>query len=310
MRNWRPDFLSLRLFVAVCEEASISRAAEREAIVPSAVSKRIAEIEEATGVPLLVRSNRGVRPTAAGTAFLHHARQILLTMARLQGEMIDYAAGTRGHVRIAANVSSIVQFLPRDIASFMALHPDIRVDLEERVTPEVIDAVRDSQVDIGVALRQDVSEGLHQTAYEHDRLIALVPAGHPLAQRDAVAFEDTLDHGFVSTQPSASTTTFLIALASQYGRVMRYRMHVSSLEALCHIVAENLAIAIVAAGAVQQFVDMRRLRTITLTDRWAIREIVIYQRPDPTRDLVLNRLICHLHQQAELRRKRVSGQEV
>lgn len=278
MAQWRPDYLSLRLFVAVCEEASITRAAERESLVPSAVSKRISELEDATGVALLVRGNRGVQPTQAGIAFLHHARQILLSTSKLQGEMADYARGTRGHVRISANLSSIAQFLPRDIASFLALHPDIRVDLEEKVSTDVVNAVREGQCDIGVCLSIVNAEGLERQPYEADRLVVLAHPGHPVAGLASTSFLDTLDYEFISTQANAATTTFLSSLAARHGHTLRYRMHVSTLEALCHIVAENLGIAIVAEGAVRTLAAGLRLHTTTLLDSWAQRDIVLYVR--------------------------------
>ena len=72
-RMWQVDFVTLRLFVAVCEERNIARAAEREAIVASAVSKRIADLEDAIGAPLLLRHRSGVTPTPAGELLLQHA---------------------------------------------------------------------------------------------------------------------------------------------------------------------------------------------------------------------------------------------
>ena len=130
LAKWQPDISSLRMFIAVCEERTISRAAERESIVPSAISKRISEIESMTGTELLIRGGRGVTPTAAGLALLHHARSILQSTNKLQAELGEYAQGVRGHVRIFANVSSLAQYLPRDIARFLAEHPSIRADVE------------------------------------------------------------------------------------------------------------------------------------------------------------------------------------
>jgi DNA-binding transcriptional LysR family regulator len=96
------DPVTLRLFVAVCEERNIARAAEREAIVASAVSKRVAAIEAEVGAPLLVRGRRGIEPTAAGQALLRQAREVLSTMARMHAELSDFASGTQGSVRLVA----------------------------------------------------------------------------------------------------------------------------------------------------------------------------------------------------------------
>ena len=115
MALWRIDLVSLRLFVAVCEESSIARAAEREFIAPSAVSKRINDLESLVGSALLQRHKWGVRATPAGEALLHHARNVLRSLEKMQGDLSEYTSGVRGHIRIFANVSSIVEtLLPTD----------------------------------------------------------------------------------------------------------------------------------------------------------------------------------------------------
>jgi DNA-binding transcriptional LysR family regulator len=117
----RIDLTSLQLFVAVCELGSIGRAAEREFIAASAVSKRLSDLE-AVDTQLLYRHSRGVRLTPAGESLLHHARTVLYGLERMQGELSEYADGVRGHVRMHANISAIVQFLPEDLGAFAREH--------------------------------------------------------------------------------------------------------------------------------------------------------------------------------------------
>ena len=92
------DLTTLRLFAAVCDARSIARAAEQAHIVGSAVSKRLAQLEDTVGTPLLVRRRRGVEPTPAGQSLLEHARAMLDSADRIAREMGDYALGVRGHV--------------------------------------------------------------------------------------------------------------------------------------------------------------------------------------------------------------------
>ncbi len=96
------DPVTLRLFIAVCEERNLARAAEREAIVASAVSKRIAAIEAEVGAPLLVRGRRGIEPTAAGQALLRQAREALGAMERMHAELSDFATGVQSSAGVAA----------------------------------------------------------------------------------------------------------------------------------------------------------------------------------------------------------------
>jgi DNA-binding transcriptional LysR family regulator len=114
----RIDLTSLQLFVAVCELGSIGRAAEREFIAASAISKRLSDLEATLGTPLLYRHARGVDLTPAGESLLHHARSVLYSLEKMQGELSEYADGVRGHVRVHANISAIVQFLPEDLGAF------------------------------------------------------------------------------------------------------------------------------------------------------------------------------------------------
>lgn len=130
MRNFDP--ISLRLFIAVCEERNIANAAKREAIVPSAVSKRISQMEDEAGVQLLERGRRGVMVTAAGEVLCRYARESLQLLDRMQAELGAFANGVQGHVRVFASKSAVAQVLPEDISLFAKRYRDVRVSLEER----------------------------------------------------------------------------------------------------------------------------------------------------------------------------------
>ena len=130
------DLTSLRLFVAVCETRNIARAAEQQAIVGSAISKRLAALEDTVGTPLLVRRRHGVAPTPAGETLLEHARALLARAAQIERDMAGYAAGVRGHVRVLATQSAIAESLADDVAAFLKApgHQHIRIDMEEAVS--------------------------------------------------------------------------------------------------------------------------------------------------------------------------------
>ena len=126
------DLKTLRLFVAVCDCRSMARAAEQEHIEPSAISKRIAQLEDDLGVELLMRGRRGVQATAAGQALLENARTVLFTVDRIVADAAAFGHGLQGHVRLVASSSAIAEALLDDIASFMR-EPDncnIKVDIE------------------------------------------------------------------------------------------------------------------------------------------------------------------------------------
>ncbi len=216
----RIDLTSLQLFVAVCELGSIGRAAEREFIAASAVSKRLSDLETAVGSALLYRHSRGVTLTPAGESLLHHARTVLFGLERMQGELSEYADGVRGHVRVHANISAIVQFLPEDLGAFAREHAQVKIDLQEHLSPDVLHAVREGAADLGLCHTGDGAEPqeLQSRPYRSDRLVLVVPEGHPLAGRPAVRFEDVLDWDIVGLQANSSISLAMRRGAARAGR--------------------------------------------------------------------------------------------
>ena len=146
----RIDLTSLQLFVAVCELGSIGKTADREFIAASAISKRLADLEAILDTPLLYRHTRGVDLTPAGESLLHHARSVLFSLEKMQGEFSEYADGMRGHVRVHASISAVVQFLPEDLGAFIREHDGVKIDLEEHMSTEVVRAVREGAADLGI----------------------------------------------------------------------------------------------------------------------------------------------------------------
>ena len=300
--RWYPDLVSLRLFVAVCEEASIARAAEREAIAPSAVSKRIAEIEEMTGAPLLTRGARGVTPTAAGAALLHHARQVLRGIEKMQAELSEYAQGVRGHVRVFANVSSIVEFLPSDVSAFLAGHPSVRLDLQERVSTGVVAGVREGAADVGICWGIVDTAGLKTLPYASDLLTVVVPPGHPLARRKSVRFEEMLDFEFVGLQPESLMNAFLGGVAARAGRTLAYRIHVTTFEAACRVIAARLAIGVIPSEIARPYETTLGIKVLPLEDDWARREIVVCMRDYDALPVPVRAFVDHLRERGASRR--------
>ena len=292
---WQIDQVSLRLFIAICEEGSIARAAEREFIAPSAVSRRVADLETLVGLPLLARSQRGVRATPAGVALLKHARLIMRGHERLQAELSEFGAGTRGHVRVLANISSMVEFLPEALSLFLKLNPDIRVDVEERVSVDIVRGLEEGVADIGIC-RDFVSTGeLDVTTYRSDHLALVVPADHALATEASIAFERTLDFDHLGLALNASVNALMERIALERGRQLRYRTFVSTFDAAYRFVQAGLAVAILPREAVGKVAcEQYNLAVIPLDEPWAERRFVICVRDRAALTLPATRLIEHL----------------
>lgn len=288
------DPTTLRLFVAACEEGSLSRAAERRSLVPSAVSKRLAGLSEALGVDLFVRSGRGVVLTAAGEAMLRQAREILNAMHQAQAEMQDFVAGVSGSVRLVATISALSEALPDDIARFLARYDSVRVLIREHHSPEAVRLVREGRADLGVCWNAVDLSGLYAVAYRTDHPCVLVSPGHPLARRERLSFNEALDHEHVGVIPNSTMQGTFDTQARLCGKALRYRVEVSNFDTACRIVASGLGLAIIPREIAQRYADLLDLRLIALTDAWAQRRFVVFARSrehmSPTAQLLMEHL--------------------
>ncbi|TPG80444.1 LysR family transcriptional regulator [Pseudomonas arsenicoxydans] len=276
----RLDLITLQLFVAVHEEGTLTRAATREAIAVSAASKRLMELEEALGISLFVRQAKGMTPTPAGETLLHHARQMLFNVEKMGLELGEHSHGIRGYVRMLANLSAIIQFLPEDLRDFSERHPQVKTDLEERPSSGVIQGVLDGVADLGICSIDSDIKGLHSVLYRQDKLMVLMLPDHPLARRSSLAFADTLDSDYVGLHSASSINMRTHAAARQAGKVLRLRIHVPGFDAMCRMVQANMGIGILPQKAYELFGRALGLHAVPLTDEWSDRALIIVVRDE------------------------------
>ncbi|MDP9097132.1 MAG: LysR family transcriptional regulator [Pseudomonadota bacterium] len=292
--NHRHDLLTLELFIAVVEEQSIAAAAEREHIAASAISRRISELEAMLETELFKRHSKGIVLTEAGAALLHHARTIHGAVAVMKAELRDFARGLRGLIRIAANKSAIMETLPMELAGFLALHPLIRIDLEEKISPSIVQLVASNTADIGIYGGYIPTPGLQVVPYRKDELIVVLPIGHPLADRITIAFEALLGHDFVCLEKGSSIDTLCRRAASNLGSEVKVRVRVGSFEGQLRMIESGLGIGIVPRQVFDGQLRQENLIALTLEDAWRIRPLNIAIRDPASLSLPAQRLVTYL----------------
>ncbi|MGC3984549.1 MAG: LysR family transcriptional regulator [Pseudorhodoferax sp.] len=297
----RLDPVSLQLFIAVVEEKGIGKAAEREHIAAAAISKRITELEATLRTQLLSRSHKGVEPTAAGLALLRLARQAVQALDEVHTQMLDFADGTRGQVRLFANISAIIQFLPDDLARFAEQYPQIQLNLEERNSAVTTRAVAENVADVGIYTRQPHGEQVQTLPYETDELAVVLRDDHPLAGHASLQLADLLDWDLVGLRSGSAINSQLTEAAIRTGRQPRLRMQVTGYDALCRMVSAGLGIAIAPRHLVRLFTQDLRLREIRLAEPWAHRELCICVPPH-TLSTAATLLVEHLQRCASERK--------
>jgi len=274
----RFDLPDLRLFCEVVDAGSITAGAEKSALALGAASTRIRGMEEALGARLLTRSRQGVTPTEAGRTLLRHARLILAQSARLREDLGAYAGGLSGEVRLLANTNALAEFLPEALSSFLAAHPHVSVDLEERLSDEIVGLIAEGVGDVGIVAGTVDMGALQTFAFRSDRFVVVTSADHPLAERPDVAFAQVLAHDFVGLERSSSLQRFLAAKAAREGRTLRLRVQLRSFDNVCRLVECGVGVGVVPKTTAARAAKTMGLGIVELTDDWALRELRICVR--------------------------------
>lgn len=292
----RFDPLMLRIFLLSAQYLSLTKAAAEMHMTLSAVSKRISELENQLQCTLFIRLPRGLELTTAGHALVEHAQHVLGSIQRLGVDMNAYALGLKGQVRIWANTSSVIQFLPSDLADFCHAHPDIRLSLEERVSHEVISALTQGQIDMGIFADNIPSGQLEKYFYRKDQLVLLVPMGHELASCESINFKEALDYDFVGLSNGASLLVRLQEASMQAEKPLKLRVQVNSFDAICRMIEAGLGVGILPIQAVRPEILGKQLVAVELTDTWAKRTLWLGTRLSKGLSPEAEKLLAYLKQ--------------
>jgi DNA-binding transcriptional LysR family regulator len=290
----RFDLADLNLFRHVVEAGSITGGAERANLALAAASTRVRNMEEALGAALLVRGRQGVTPTPAGRTLLAHARAILRQAERLREDLGAYAGGLAGQIRVLSNTNALTEFLPEALSSFLASHPQVSVDLEERLSDEIVGLIAEGVADIGiVAATVDVST-LETYPFRKDRFVLVVAQDHPLAKRRKVDFAQVLQHDFVGLDRSSALQRFLADKAAKSGRSLRLRVQMRSFDSVCRLVECRVGIGIVPQTTARRLSRTMAIAVVALTDAWAERDLTICIRSFAALPVYARQLVQHL----------------
>lgn len=275
---FRFDLVDLGLFRHVVEAGSITHGAQRANLALAAASARIRGMEESLGAPLLTRGRQGVSPTPAGRALLAHARTILADTERLREEMAAYSGGAAGQIRVVANTHALIEFLPGPLSDFLAGHPGIAVEIEERTSDEIVGLVAEGAADFGL-LSGTVDTGTLATIpFREDRFVLVAARGDPLAARPAVAFAEVLEREMVGLDRRSAISRFLVEKAARAGRPMRLRAQLRGFEPVCRLVEARVGLAILPESTALRAARTLAIAVVPLSDSWARRDLTLCLR--------------------------------
>ncbi|TXI33006.1 MAG: LysR family transcriptional regulator [Ottowia sp.] len=265
--SYKSDKLKpLRAFCQTVRLGSVSRAADALFVSQPAITLQLQALERDLGMPLLERNGRRLAPTREGEVLYEMAVPLVEQLDGLEAGFRERVRGLEGgELRIAANSSTILYLLPKIVETFRQHHPEVRLSLDNVVTGEGTDLLREDAVDLVVGTLLDVPADLsYQAAYRFEqRLIAAV--GHPLLKKPRLELADLADHPLI-LPPKRQVTWRLVDLVLQRHRVpYQVALEVSGWDVIKQYVAMGMGVSIVPSICLVES-DRDRLGSRSLSD--------------------------------------------
>lgn len=243
-------------FVRIAKLGSFKEAAEELCLTQSALSRRIKKLEDMLGARLLDRTTRSVSLTVIGNDFLPDAERMIGDFEKSVGDILDVIQMRAGLVKIATNMTSADTLMPEIVQRFNAVYPEIRIRMMESSSPKAIDRVLSGEAEFGIC--QNVL-GHPEIAFEpmlEDEFTLVCHRDHPLAERDSIAWQELVDHSFVSMRPTSGTWKILEASLGEKAKLMQGSFEVEHFGALLALLGRNLAVSALPRLAVEKRPDL------------------------------------------------------
>jgi DNA-binding transcriptional LysR family regulator len=266
------DLLQLEHFLAVVEERTFTRAAERVCRTQPAVSQSIKKLEEEVGAPLFARDVHEVSLTEAGRVLADYARRMVHLRDEALRQVTELKSLKAGTLAIAAHESAAVYLLPAPLRAYLQKFPDIKVGIYRSRLNEIPRQVMDREVDVGFVKDEPAFHELQWVEVHSDEMMCIAAPNHPLAARSDVRVRDLGSEQFVLHHLCASTAEAISRLFEQNATRCRIVAELWSFENIKSFVQEEVGLAIVPGVTVRQ-----ELRDGTLV-RVPLRELSIPRR--------------------------------
>lgn len=253
------ELQQMRYVIAIAEEKNFTRAAERCFVVQSSLSHQIKALEHELGITLFARSSRRVELTAAGEAFLVHARASVEAAERA----VSDAAAANGQIRGTLTVGVIPTVtaldIPAALGMFHRAHPAVQIRLKGGGSDEFIAAIGAGSMDVAVLGLPDSTPptGVDTQVLARERLVAVVSAGHPLAERHRLKLEDLADEAFVDFPESTSGRVPSDLAFRAAGLYREVAFEAMSIDLMLDLVREGLVIALLPPGVIPDDDELR-----------------------------------------------------
>ncbi|MEG1039988.1 MAG: LysR substrate-binding domain-containing protein [Pseudomonas sp.] len=267
------DLADLRLLVAISTSGSLSKAAASIPVAVSAASTRLRLFEERCGLAVFTRKADGMQLTPAGRLVLEAAGSVLGEAQKLNDTLKELTGRRRITLRLAATTVTTSSLLPAVLGAFLADYPEVDLQLTEYRSADVMRAVLTGECEIGVYDGSVISDGVLSLPFRSERLVMLVPTGHPLAEREHTQLRDALGYPFIGMPAERAMQRFVEERAMKLAMPLQIRVRAPSFEAIAQLVAQRAGIAMLPQTTALRMEQELPVRMVMLEERWATLEL-------------------------------------
>jgi DNA-binding transcriptional LysR family regulator len=200
-------------------------------------------------------------------------------------------------VRVLSNTNALTEFLPETLSLFLAAHPHVSVDLQERLSDEIVGLIAEGVADVGIVAGTVDTSGLETFPYRSDRFVLVVARDHPLARRARISFAEVLEYDFVGLDRASALQRFLADKASRAGRAIRLRIQLRSFDGVCRLVERNVGVGIVPETSAEFAAKSMAIKAVELADPWALRDLSICVRDYKALPPYARQLVDHMREE-------------
>ena len=212
-------------------------------------------------------------------------------VAMMQGEIAAFASGVKASVHLLANTSGLSEHLPRALGLFLRENPEISLDVEERESADVVNAIAGGAADLGFAAEHAVPAHFERFSFSEDRLMLVAPKRSEFSTRRQIDFTEVGNRDFVGLTNATALAVHIGRHAARLGVRLQVRARLRDFDAICRMVAAGVGVAVVPEAAAKRCVRSMPIALVAIRDDWANRRLVICARsfkdlPKPAKLLV------------------------
>ncbi len=269
------DTTTIRLILAIAEEGSISRAADRLSLAVAAASRRVTDLEDQLGAKLFKRVPHGVEITESGNKLLQHVRQIDNLIDRLEGDAQALKLGLDGRIIIGAPKAVVIQFLAREIADIQRKYPGISLKIVEENSKIVQQLLRDKVIDVGIYEKKSGFLDLAKSPYQEDHLVLVYNRPHFQFPDGPVGIDDILDLPIVSLGKGSAVLSAVQRAYRSRGRLFPNNFTASGFDTMLTMVRHGLGVGLMPPDVLRSFHPEESLASAELEGDWHQRSYVL-----------------------------------